>query len=208
MPERVARDREARAMTSLANPREDQIRNHYLVMQFPSFDHADLARLHSAKALHPDGLRRRVDGHRQRESDLASNRKRYIISGFRVSNDHAPRGEIDITLADHGKLSWSTVGQQRREMVAFMNWVFDLVPCLAPRQEVREVENGFRDLDLSKPYARGRQGRRVGRAIKPRFFAIASPYQSGAMVGGRRDGLRELRMPRLHGSRVLRHLGE
>src|ERR1700733_3342441 len=107
-------------------------------MQFLSFDHADLTGLHSAKTLHRDCLRGSVDGHRQRESDLASNRKRYIISGFRVSNDHAPRGEIDITLADHGKLSWSTAGQQRGEMVAFMNRVFDLVPCLAPRQEVRE----------------------------------------------------------------------
>src|ERR1700691_87115 len=134
MPERVARDREARAMTSLANPREDQIRNHYLVVQFPLFDHADLAGLHSAQALHPDGLRRRVDGHRQRESDLASNRKRYIISGFRVSNDQAPRDEIDITLADQGKLSRSTASQQRGEMVALMNRVFDLVPCLAPRR--------------------------------------------------------------------------
>ena len=115
-------------MASLPNAREDKIGSDDLVMQFLSFDHADFAGLHSAKALHRDGLRRRVDGHRQRESDLASNRKRYIISGFRVSNDQAPRGEIDITLADQGKLSWSTASQQSGEMVALMNGVFDLVP--------------------------------------------------------------------------------
>src|ERR1035437_8727541 len=93
-------------------------------------------------------------------------------------------------------------------MIALMNRVFDLVPCLAPRREVGEVEHGFRDLDLSKPYAGGRRGRRVERAIKPRLFAVAGPNEPCAMVGGCRDGLRKLRMPRLHRSRVLRHLGE
>src|ERR1700722_15978914 len=111
MPKRVARDRQTRARASLPNRRGDKIGSGDLVMQFLSFDHADLAGLHTAETLHRDRLRRRVDGHRQRECDLASNRKRYIISGFRVSNDQAPRGEIDITLADQGKLSWSTAGQ-------------------------------------------------------------------------------------------------
>src|ERR1700722_15597086 len=127
MPKRVARDRETRAMASLPNAREDKIGSGDLVMQFLSFDHADFAGLHSAKALHRDGLRRRVDGHRQRESDLACYRKRYIISSFRVSNHQAPPGEIDVPLADHGKLGWSAARQQRGEVVAFMNRVFDSV---------------------------------------------------------------------------------
>src|ERR1035437_10042557 len=208
MLERVARDRKARAMARLTNARKDKIGSRDLVMQFLSFDHADLAGLHSAKALHRDGLRRRVDGRRQRESNLARDRQRDIVSSFRVSDDRAPRVEIDIALADLGKLSWPTAGQQRREMIALMNRVFDRVPCLAPRREVGEVEHGFRDLDLSKPYAGGRRGRRIERAIKPRLFAVAGPNEPCAMVGGCRDGLRELRMPRLHRSRVLRHLGE
>src|SRR5689334_17763728 len=111
MPERVARDRKARAMASLTNAREDKIGCCDLVMQFLSFDHADLAALHSAKALHCDGLRGRVDGHRQREGNLARDWERDIVSGFRVPNDHAPRVEINIALADHGKLSWPTAGQ-------------------------------------------------------------------------------------------------
>ena len=136
-------------------------------------------------------LRRRVDGHCQRESNLARDRQRDIVSGFRVSDDHAPpRVEIDIAVADHGKLSWPTAGQKRGEMIALMDRIFDLVPCLAPRREVGEVEHGFRDLDLSKPYAGGRRGRRVERAIKPRLFAVAGPNEPCAMVGGCRDGLR------------------
>src|SRR5665647_1174333 len=198
MPERVARDRNARAMPSLTDAREDKIGSRDLVMQFPSFDHADLAGLHSAKALHCDGLRRRVDGYRQRESNLASDRQRDIISCFRVPNDHTPCVEIDIALADHGQLGRTTAGQQRGKMIALMNRVFDLVPCLAPCREVGEVEHGFRDLDLSKTYAGGRRGRWVERAIKPRLFAVASSDQPGAMVGSCGDGLRELRMPRLH----------
>src|SRR5664280_693202 len=129
MPERVARDRNARTMARLTDAREDKIGSRDLVMQFLSFDHADLAGLHSAKALHCDSLWRRVDGHRQRQSNLARDRQRDIVSGFRVPNDHAPCVEIDIALADHGKLSWPTAGQQRGEMVALMNRVFDLVPC-------------------------------------------------------------------------------
>src|SRR5258708_2629134 len=135
MPERIARDRKTGAMTSLTTARKDKIGSRDLVMQFLSFDHADLAGLHSTKALHRDGLRRRVDGHRQRESNLARDRQRNIVSSFRVSDDHAPRVEIDIALADHGKLSWPTSGQQRPEMIALMNLVFDPVPCLAPRHE-------------------------------------------------------------------------
>src|SRR5260370_40307518 len=132
-------------MASLTNARKVKIGSRDLVMQFLSFDHADLAGLHSAKALHRDGLRRRVDGHRQRESNLARDRQRDIVSSFRVSDDHAPRVEIDIALADHGKLGWPTAGQQRREMIALMKRVFDLVPWLAPHREVGEVGHWFHD---------------------------------------------------------------
>ena len=45
----------------------------------------------------------------------------------------SPRVEIDIVLADHGQFGRTTAGQQRGEMIALMNRVFDLVPCLAPR---------------------------------------------------------------------------
>src|ERR1700737_2850122 len=128
MPERVARDRNAHTMASLTDAREDKSGRPDLVMQFLSFDHADLAGLHSAKALHCDGLRRRVDGHRQRESNLASDRQRDIISGFRVPNDHAPRVEIDIALADHGQLGRTTAGPKRGEMIALITGVLDLVP--------------------------------------------------------------------------------
>src|SRR5258706_12557700 len=178
-------------MASLTNARKDKIGSRDLVMQFLSVDPADLTGLDSAKGLDRDGLGRRVDGNRQRESNLARDRQRDIVSSFRVSDGHAPRVEIDIALADHGKLGWPTAGQQRREMIALMNRVSDLVPCLAPHREVGEVEHGFRDLDLSKPYAGGRRGRRVERAIKPRLFAVAGPNEPCAMVGGCCDGLRE-----------------
>ena len=43
-------------MARLTNAREDKIGSRDLVMQFLSFDLADLAALHSAKALHCDGF--------------------------------------------------------------------------------------------------------------------------------------------------------
>src|SRR4029077_4285169 len=154
-------------MASLTNTREDKIGSRDLVMQFLSFDHADLAALHPPKALHCDGLRRGIDGHRQRESNLDRDWQRDIVSGLRVPNDHAPRVEIDIALADHGKLSWPAAGQQCGEMVALMNRVLYGLPRFWPCGEVGEVQHCFRDLDLSKTYSGCRRGRRVERAIKP-----------------------------------------
>jgi hypothetical protein len=61
-------------------------------------------------------------------------------------------------------------------MIALMNRVFDLVPCLAPHREVGEAEHGFRDLDLSKPYAGGRRGRRVEVRSSRASWAILCMY--------------------------------
>src|SRR5579859_3928720 len=93
-------------------------------------------------------------------------------------------------------------------MIAPMNRIFDLVPCIAPLREIGEIEYGFRNLDLAQTDAGGRQGPRVERAIKPSLFAVASSDQPGAMVRRRRDSLGELRVPSLNCARVGGHLGK